>query len=313
MTASPDQAGYHLPVLLQEAIDRLHIQPGGTYVDATFGGGGHSRAVLQKLDAGGRLIAFDQDADAADNALEDERFILVTENFRHLRRFLRLHDAIPVNGVLADLGVSSYQFDTAERGFSTRQKAESASLDMRMDKRQSHTAAEILRKYDENALQKLFEEYGEVRNARTLAQRIVQARASYPMKTISELKAIAGSVSMGNQQRYFAQVFQALRIAVNDEFNALEEMLQQAFEVLAPGGRLAVITFHSLEDRMVKDFFKSRSVITKEKHQPVSAEWLNPVDKKPVLPSAKEIKNNSRARSAKLRVAEKMTKEGLKS
>jgi 16S rRNA (cytosine1402-N4)-methyltransferase len=307
MSVRPDRSAYHQPVLLHEAIRGLDIRPAGTYVDATFGGGGHSRAIMEKLGPEGRLIAFDQDEDAAGNTIQDDRFILVMENFRHLRRFLRLHDALPVNGILADLGVSSHQFDTTARGFSIRQESENAPLDMRMDKRQGLTAAKILQAYSVDKLQMLFERYGEVRNARTLAQRIVQARASFPMKTVAELKAIAGGVSKGNPQRYFSQVFQALRIAVNEELEALGELLQQAFEVLGPGGRLAVITFHSLEDRIVKDFVRSRSDTEKSRTREQTAnEWLVAVEKKPVLPSAGEVKENPRARSARLRVAEKV-------
>lgn len=302
----PKHAAYHQAVLLNEAVRSLNIQPAATYVDATYGGGGHAAAILERLGPEGRLIAFDQDEDAAKNMIRDNRLVLVPENFRHLRRFLRLHDAIPVNGVLADLGVSSHQFDSPERGFSIRPEGENAALDMRMDRRQNLTAAEVLRTYDEAQLQTVFEEYGELRNARTLAQKIVQARASFPMKTVAELKAVAATVSKGNPRRYFAQVFQALRIAVNDEFNALKEMLQQAFEVLQPGGRLVVITFHSLEDRIVKDFIRSRS---QQAGDTPRQEWLIPAGKKPETPSAAEIKNNPRARSAKLRVAEKVKTE----
>lgn len=313
MASNPHHAAYHQPVMPEEAIRGLNVQPGGTYVDVTFGGGGHSAAILERLGPTGKLIAFDQDEDAGKNVLQDERFILVPENFRHLRRFLRLHEAIPVNGILADLGVSSHQFDTAERGFSIRREAENAPLDMRMDKRQAFTAANLLQQYNEEALQQVFEQYGEVRNARTLAQHIIQARASFPMKTVAELKAIAGAVSKGTQQRYLAQVFQALRIAVNDELQALRDMLEQAFEVLQPGGRLVVITFHSLEDRMVKDFFKSKAkanIATDEKTAQAPDAELIPIDKKPLVPAAEEIKHNPRARSAKLRTAEKRLVQG---
>lgn len=301
MTAIPDHSEYHQSVLLHEAVEGLNIRPGGIYVDTTFGGGGHSRAILDQLGPTGRLVAFDQDKDAARNVPDDERFLLVPENFRHLRRFLRLHEAIPVDGILADLGVSSYQFDTPDRGFSIRREGEQALLDMRMDQRQGLTAAKILQQYSVEELQRVFEQFGEIRNARTLAGEIVQARGAFPMKTVAELKAIAARVSKGNQQRYFAQVFQALRIAVNDEFGALEDMLQQAFDVLKPGGRLAVITFHSLEDRIVKDFFKSGY----GKEGKAETGRLSPVGKKPVVPTAREIRDNPRSRSAKLRIAEK--------
>lgn len=306
MAENPVNPDYHKPVLLQEAVSGLNIRQEGTYVDVTFGGGGHSRAILKYLNSEGRLIAFDQDEDAVKNAIADKRFTLVTENFRHLRRFLRLYDAIPVHGVLADLGVSSHQFDTAERGFSIRREAEDALLDMRMDKRQTLMASAILQQYDEAELQRILEQYGEVRNARTLAERIIEARSAFPMKTVAELKAIAGAVSKGNPQKYLAQLFQALRIAVNDEFGALEEMLEQAFEVLRPGGRLAIITFHSLEDRIVKDFIKSKAKPGKGNGDKTTNAWLIPVDKKPVSPSAEEIKVNPRARSARLRTAEKV-------
>jgi 16S rRNA (cytosine1402-N4)-methyltransferase len=289
----PDSAPsnhYHQPVLLQETLEALAVRPGGTYVDATLGGGGHARAILEKLGPAGRLIAFDQDEDAWKNISGDGRVTLVGENFRHLKRFLRLYNAVPVAGILADLGVSSHQFDTAARGFSIQRDA---ALDMRMDRRQTRTAADILRGYDQAALQTLFEKYGELTNARTLAGRIVEARGTYPMKTVAELVTIAGGVSKGNPRRYLAQVFQALRIEVNDEFGALSEMMAQAAEVLEAGGRLSVITFHSLEDRLVKKFIKNDDRLT----------WVH---KKPVAPSAGEIKQNPRARSARLRVAEKV-------
>lgn len=283
---------YHEPVMLREVMESLQIIPQGIYVDTTFGGGGHSRAILQKLNASGRLIAFDQDEDAWKNSLQDSRFMLVKENFRHLQRFLKVYNAIPVNGILADLGVSSHQFDTASRGFSIRQDA---LLDMRMDRRQDLTAADILRNRDARELQLVFEQYGEVANARTLAERIAEARSTFPIKTVGELTAIAQGVSMGNPHRYLAQVFQALRIAVNDELNTLQEMMEQAANVLAPGGKMVMVTFHSLEDRIVKEFIKN--------HQE-----LNQIYKKPLTPAPEEIKRNPRARSAKLRVAEKKRK-----
>ncbi|TAN11266.1 MAG: 16S rRNA (cytosine(1402)-N(4))-methyltransferase RsmH [Chitinophagaceae bacterium] len=280
---------YHEPVMLQEVIEALQIIPGGIYADMTFGGGGHSKAILLQLNKEGKLIAFDQDEDAWKNAIDDPRFLLVKENFRHLQRFLKLYHMIPAEGILADLGVSSHQFDTAGRGFSMQQNA---LLDMRMDRRQTLTAKDILRSYDPAALQEIFEQYGEVPNARTLAYRIVEARKTFPIETVAELTAIAGGVSRGNPARYLAQVFQALRITVNDELNALREMLEQSVSVLKPDGRLVIITFHSLEDRIVKEFMKN------EKR-------LNIVYKKPLVPSFEEIKRNPRARSAKLRVAKK--------
>jgi len=306
MADTPASSRYHQPVLLREAVEALQIRPDATYVDATLGGGGHSREILNRLGPGGRLIAFDQDESAWRNIPDDPRIVLVGENFRHLKRFLRLHNAPQISGILADLGVSSYQFDTRERGFSI---AGDAELDMRMDRRLPLTAAGILRRYEENALQQLFEKYGEVTNARTLAERIVQARQTFPLTTVGELKTVAGGISKGNPQRYLAQVFQALRIEVNDELNALEEMLEQAAEALEPGGRLVVITFHSLEDRIVKAFFKTGGrklqEDTPKPDDQAGDPVLRQVTKKPVLPDATEIKTNPRARSAKLRVAEK--------
>lgn len=286
----PSSGPYHQPVLREEALEALAIRPDGIYADLTLGGGGHAAGILERLGPAGRLIAFDQDEDAWQNLPKDPRATLAGENFRHLKRFMRLYDAVPANGILADLGVSSHQFDTAERGFSTRGDA---LLDMRMDRRQPLTAATILRQYGRDELQGIFEKYGEVPNARTLADRLEEARKSFPMKTVGELKAVAETVSRGNPRRYLAQVFQALRIAVNDEFGALEEMMEQAAEVLAEEGRLVIITFHSLEDRLVKDFMKRDG-------------RLRPVFKKPPEPSAEEIKRNPRARSAKLRAAEKI-------
>lgn len=290
MPDKPSHKDYHEPVMLREVMDALRIIPGGTYVDVTFGGGGHSKAILSQLNDQGKLIAFDQDEDAWKNAVDDPGFILVKENFRHLQRFLKLHNMIPVDGIFADLGVSSHQFDTAGRGFSMQQNA---LLDMRMDRRQSLTAKDILRKYDPAALQAIFEQYGEITNARTLAQRIVEARESFPVETVGELAVIAGAVSKGNPRRYLAQVFQALRIEVNDEMNVLRELLEQSVSALKTGGRLAVITFHSLEDRIVKECMKNEK-------------QFNVLYKKPVTPSLEEIKRNPRSRSAKLRAAEKI-------
>lgn len=298
--------GYHEPVLLNESMEALHIQPNGTYVDVTFGGGGHSRKIMEHLGIHGRLIAFDQDEDAWQNAPSDPRFTLVTENFRHLKRFLKLHNAIPVNGILADLGVSSHQFDTPQRGFSIRFDAD---LDMRMDKRIQRTAASLINEASERDLHLMFERYGEVSNAKTLAKHLVEARKKFPIRRIAELKAIIDPMVKGNPQRYLAQVFQSLRIAVNDELQALKDLLEQAAEVLAPGGRLVVITFHSLEDRLVKEFMRSGGFEVKpleasdvqEKAEPM----LKAVTKKPLYASKPEQNRNPRSRSAKLRVAEK--------
>ncbi|RAJ73941.1 16S rRNA (cytosine1402-N4)-methyltransferase [Chitinophaga dinghuensis] len=296
---------YHLPVLLQETTELLHINPSGTYVDATFGGGGHSRAILEKLGENGKLIVFDQDEDAYKNRIIDDRVTFVQQNFRHLQRFLKLHKAEPVDGILADLGVSSHQFDTAERGFSTRFDAD---LDMRMDTRTDFTAAQLLATWSEARLHLLFQEYGEVTNAKTLAQTIVKNRKTHPMRTIAAFKAVIQPIVKGNPQKYLAQVFQALRIAVNDELGALKDLLTQSAEVLKPGGRLAIITFHSLEDRMVKNFMKSGS-FEEAQDDPFGLETppklFKLITKKPVSASEAELKSNSRSRSAKLRVAEK--------
>jgi 16S rRNA (cytosine1402-N4)-methyltransferase len=252
--ADEEKSFYHTPVLLQEAVDALNIIPGGTYVDCTFGGGGHSREILKKLSEEGTLVVFDQDEAARHNLPDDKRILFVPQNFRHLQRFLKLHKHIKVDGILADLGVSSHQFDEPERGFSTRFDA---PLDMRMDKRQQLTAAVILKNHTELQLHKMFEKYGEVTNAKTLAKTIVSGRESGPINTISRFKSVLNGIVKGNPNKYFAQVFQALRIEVNDELNALKELLEQSLKVLKSGGRLAIITFHSLEDREVKNFFKS--------------------------------------------------------
>lgn len=295
---------YHVPVLLHETIEALAIKPGGVYVDCTFGGGGHSRAILENLDGHGKLVAFDQDADARRNVPDDERVIFVPHNFRHLKRFLRLHNLTGVDGILADLGVSSHQFDEAERGFSTRFDA---ALDMRMNMGAEMTAAKLLNTYSEQALHKLFEKYGEVTNAKTLAKLIVEQRETAVFTTIDKFKQGVSGIVKGNPNKYFAQVFQALRIEVNDEMGALAEMLEQCPEMLKSSGRLAVITFHSLEDRMVKQFMKQGTLQEIEDdvfgNRPENP--LNIITKKPVTASEDELKDNKRSRSAKLRVAEK--------
>ena len=297
---------YHVPVLLQEVIEGLNIRPQGVYVDCTFGGGGHSKEILARLDEQGKLIVFDQDADARKNVPEDDRVIFVPHNFRHLQRFLRLHKANVVDGILADLGVSSHQFDEASRGFSTRFDGD---LDMRMDKRQELTAHTVVSTYSEQQLHKLFEQYGEVTNSKTLARTIVQVRGTVSMKTIANFKQALHSVVKGNPNRYFAQVFQALRIEVNDELGALKELLQQTPAVLKPGGRVAVITFHSLEDRLVKNFFKKGSFEDEEQTDPfgqsTSTHLFTVITKKPVVPTERELQANPRSRSAKMRIAER--------
>jgi 16S rRNA (cytosine1402-N4)-methyltransferase len=296
---------YHIPVLLEEAIEGLSIKKDGIYVDCTFGGGGHSKTILQHLSKGATLVAFDQDEDARKNLPADKRIIFVPQNFRHLQRFLRLHKITQVDGILADLGVSSHQFDEAERGFSIRFDA---ALDMRMDQRQKLTASAIIKNFTELQLHKMLEQYGEVTNAKTLAKTIVQQRALMPIKTINEFKQAVQAVVKGNPQKYFAQVFQALRIEVNDELGALKELLQQTPSLLKPGGRVAIITFHSLEDRIVKNFFKSGSFSDAALDEVYGGRPENPfniITRKPILPGERETNKNKRARSAKLRVAEK--------
>jgi 16S rRNA (cytosine1402-N4)-methyltransferase len=298
---------YHIPVLLNEAMDGLNIRAGGIYVDCTFGGGGHSTEILAHLNKEGRLYGFDQDSDAQANSLSDDRFIFIAHNFRHLQRFLRLHGVTQVDGILADLGVSSHQFDEAERGFSTRSQA---GLDMRMDTRQSMTAETILNTYSSQKLQEMFSRYGDVTNAKTLAKTILAVREKTPFRTIDGFKGAIGDLVKGNPNRYFAQVFQALRIEVNDETGALREMLEQSPVVLKPGGRLVIISFHSLEDRMVKQFFRSGHFEEKDDSDPFGSSSSNVplrvITKKPIGPSQKEVSLNPRARSAKLRIAEKI-------
>ena len=297
---------YHIPVLAGELVSALQVKPEGVYVDCTFGGGGHSRAILRELNDAGRLIAFDQDQDARSNIPADPRIIFVPHNSRHVKKFLRLHKIDEADGIIADLGVSSHQFDEAERGFSTR--FDESLLDMRMDQRQELTAAGILNNYSEQQLHKMFELYGEVTNSKTLAKTIVQQRQLVSVKTVNELKNAVSAVVKGNPNKYFAQVFQALRITVNDELGALQEMLQQLPSLLKKGGRIAIITFHSIEDRMVKHFFRNGSFEETATDSLYGTKPESPfliITKKPILPSAAEIAANSRSRSAKLRVAEK--------
>lgn len=299
------ETNYHIPVLLKEAIKALNIKEDGVYVDCTFGGGGHSREILKHLGAKGILIVFDQDEDAKKNLPEDERVIFVPQNFKHLQRFLRLHKYPKVDGVLADLGVSSHQFDTAERGFSTRFDA---ALDMRMDIRQEQTAASVLNSFTELQLHKMFEKYGEVTNAKTIAKIIVEQRNLKAFTTINNFKQAIASVVKGNPNKYFAQVFQALRIEVNQEMKVLEEMLEQTKAVLNENGRVAIITFHSLEDRIVKIFFKTGFIEEQEEDEVFGTKVENPftvITKKPIEPTAAEQKINNRSRSAKLRIAQK--------
>lgn len=306
LKSSTDQpVDYHIPVLLSETIGALKIRPAGIYVDCTFGGGGHSKAILSQLGPEGRLIAFDQDADAEANLPDDGRVIFIPQNFRHLQRFLRLKGIAAVDGILADLGVSSHQFDQADRGFSIRFNAD---LDMRMDRRQPLTAFEVLSTYSEQRLHKLFEQYGEVTNAKTLAKKIVELRDHAIINTIDGFKNAIRGIVKGNPNKYLAQVFQALRIEVNDELGALKEMLQQVPSLLKPGGRVAIITFHSLEDRLVKNFFRRGSYDEPDENPFINTIPENPlslITRKPVQASEQELRQNPRSRSARLRVAEK--------
>ena len=294
---------YHKPVLLDESVDGLVWKPDGIYVDLTFGGGGHSRAILDRLQ-GGRLFAFDQDQDAAANA-EELDLTFVQANFRHLKRYLKLYGVKQVDGILADLGVSSHQFDVPDRGFSTRFEAD---LDMRMDQQSHRTAQQVVNEYSEQQLHQLLGMYGEVRNAKTLAQAIVSARTNESIKTVNELKQVLDKFApKGKEAKYYAQVFQALRIEVNDEIKALEEMLEQSVDLLVPGGRLVVLSYHSLEDRLVKNMINKGKLYGEvEKdfygnpHLPLKA-----VTRKPLVPSPEELREISRSRSVKLRIAEK--------
>lgn len=295
---------YHRPVMAAESLEGLAIRPAGVYVDATFGGGGHSRLLLQQLGDKGRLIAFDQDEDAVRNVPDDARLTFVPHNFRFLKRFLKLYGIEAVDGILADLGVSSHQLDEAERGFSYRFEA---GLDMRMNRQQERTAADVVNTYSADALQRLFSEYGEVRNARTLAQRLVEERRTRSIDTVENLLAVVEPLIRGKRERYLAQLFQALRIEVNDEMGALADFLAQSLETLRPGGRLVVIAYHSVEDRLVKNFLKTGNIQgTPERdfygniNRPFRI-----LTKKALQASSEEIAENPRARSARLRIGER--------
>lgn len=300
-------SNYHEPVLLQACIDGLKLTPGGTYVDITFGGGGHSREILNQLE-GGKLFGFDQDADARANAaaLNDPRLTFVASNFRNLKRYLRLYKVEQVDGILADLGISSHQIDTPERGFSTRFDAD---LDMRMNQQGDRTAQQVVNDYSEADLHRILGMYGEVTNAKTLAAAIVSARSNRPLKTVNDLKAVLQRhAPRGKENKYAAQVFQALRIEVNDELKALEEFLEQVPDVLKPGGRLVVMSYHSLEDRLVKNFI-NKGKFQGDVEKDVFGNELKPlrsVTRKPVEALPEEVARNPRARSAKLRIAEKI-------
>ena len=302
------ESTYHTSVLLQECLTGLAIKPDGIYVDVTFGGGGHSKAILNALGPEGRLYAFDQDPDAWKQAdlIDDDRLTLITANFRYLEKYLRLQGVKQVDGILADLGVSSFQLDAAERGFSTRFDG---PLDMRMGPSASTSAAEVLNTYSAGDLQKLFGMYGEIKNAKTLALAVVQARTQKPLETTGEFKEILFKLAPRNKEfRYFAQAFQAIRIEVNQELKVIEEFLEQSPKVLAPAGRLCVISFHSLEDRLVKNYIRTGDCFGKEDkdmfgvvHKPLESEI-----RKPITASEEELKVNPRSRSAKLRIAAKI-------
>jgi 16S rRNA (cytosine1402-N4)-methyltransferase len=297
---------YHNPVLLEEAVEGMMLHPNGTYVDVTFGGGGHSAAILAKLE-GGRLIAFDQDADALANVNADVRFTLVADNFRNLTERLDELKATPVDGLLADLGVSSHQFDEAQRGFSIRFNAE---LDMRMNQAQHLTAKDVINYYPVQELTRVFREYGELNQARRIATEIVAVRAEQFINTADELKKIAGKFAPRlKENTFYAQLFQALRIEVNDELGALKELLVKSAQVLRKGGRLVVISYHSLEDRLVKNFINSGNFegqINKDIYGHTLGLLFKAITRKPVEPSEEEIERNPRSRSAKMRIAERL-------
>lgn len=299
-------SAYHKPVMLAESIDALEIKKEGVYVDVTFGGGGHSHAILERLNEKGRLFAFDQDADAIKNEIKDKRLTLIRHNYRYLKNFLRYYDAFPVNGILADLGISSYQINEATRGFSLRFNAD---LDMRMNREAPLTAAEVVNTYSENELVKIFSRYGEVFNAKTLARKITTARKDKKIKDINEFRAVINKCAdKQHETQYYAKVFQALRIEVNDELESLKSMLAQSAQVLSPNGRLVVISYHSLEDRLVKNMItkgKFEGDIEKDLFGNANNSPFSPVNKKPIEASEDEIKRNPRARSAKLRIAER--------
>lgn len=296
---------YHNPVMLAQSVDGMNIQPNGIYVDVTFGGGGHAKEILQRLNDG-KLIAFDQDADALQNTIDDSRFTLIHQNFKYLKNFLRLYGVNKIDGLIADLGVSSHQFDKAERGFSTRFNGE---LDARMDRRNENTAASIVNQYAEQDLTRIFRLYGELKNAYSISKRISELRSEAPINSIDELKKCIMPLAPRNREnKFFAQVFQALRIEVNEELEALQLLLKQCTEVLKPGGRLVVLSYHSLEDRLVKNFIKSGNFegeIKKDFYGNVQSPFIS-ISRKPITATEDEIKINSRARSAKLRIAEKL-------
>lgn len=296
---------YHIPVLLKETVDGLNIKPDGIYVDVTFGGGGHSKEILSRLGPNGKLFGFDQDQDAHKNALQDDRFELVPQNFRFIKRFLRFYGIKKVDGILGDFGVSSHQFDVADRGFSTRFEAD---LDMRMDQNAALSAYEVINTYTEQALKQVFSEYGELRSATKMASLIVEARKEEPIKTSSQLKEIIDPCLFKRKEhKILAQVYQAIRIEVNQEIQVLKEFLLQTNELLNPGGRISLISYHSLEDRLVKRFIRN-GLFEGEPEKDLFGRMSVPFKKVGglIVPSSQEIYLNSRARSAKLRIAEKL-------
>jgi len=296
---------YHTPVLLNESVDGLEINPEGIYVDATFGGGGHSREIIQRLKTG-RLIAFDQDEDAEKNVIKDERFLFINQNFKYLRNNLKYHGIQSIDGLLADLGVSSHHLDVPERGFSFSHRG---GLDMRMNRRASLTAGEVLNSYSEEDLQAIFSSYGEIRNSKKLAHRIIQARRERTVEEVQQFVELIGPcIPAKHESKYLAKVFQALRIEVNRELDCLNELLVQCVDLIKKEGRLVMITYHSLEDRMVKNFIRSGNVdglLDKDFYGNIEVPFA-PVNKKVIVPGAHEIRRNSRARSAKLRIARKV-------
>lgn len=297
---------YHNPVLLHPTVDGLNIKPDGVYVDVTFGGGGHSREILKRLGPNGKLFAFDQDEDALENALKDERFELIHENFRYIKRFLRFHGIKQVDGILADLGVSSHQFDVAERGFSTRFEAK---LDMRMSRKNELSAYQVVNTYDAAGLTRILLEYGELKSAPAMARTIIEAREQKPIQNTEQLKTVLSRFLPAHKSnKILAQIYQAIRIEVNQEMEVLKEFLEQSLEILHPGGRLSVISYHSLEDRLVKRFMRN-GMFEGEPERDFFGRFTVPfkIVEKLIVPDQQEIEINNRARSAKLRVAEKLS------
>ncbi|MBZ4651778.1 MAG: rsmH [Proteiniphilum sp.] len=306
MSNSTEAEAYHIPALLAESVDGLQIVPSGIYLDVTFGGGGHSREILNRLGPDGRLIAFDQDEDAAQNALADHRFMLIRSNFRYMKNFLRYFGIEEVDGVLADLGVSSHHFDDSERGFSFRFEGD---LDMRMNRSARKSAADILNSYTAEQLSDIFYHYGELKNARSIAAAILAARENGRITTTGQLLTILRPFTgRDREKKVLAQAFQALRIEVNGEMDALREMLLRSLEMLKPGGRISVISYHSLEDRLVKNFFRSGNFegkLVRDFYGNVETPF-ELVNRKVIVPSAEEQRENPRSRSAKLRIAKKL-------